>query len=186
MDKRPIVEDCSGKVGVENKVGGGDGKFGKDDKVFGLDKDGKVVWEGNGKLGKDYKVVGQGDGQMGVGEGNSKMGVEEGSGQMGVDGKFVGGKDGSFLVDVVPKSIGQHEEVKGDGKEGFENAHFTNVDKSDESLRMLGNINKGSIECGGGEATWVVVEGGLAPCKTTTMVEEVGVIGKVNTKVGKS
>ncbi|CAM6003377.1 unnamed protein product [Sphagnum balticum] len=115
MDKGPIAEDCSGKVGVDNKVGGGwDGKFGKDDKVVG---------EGNGKLGKDYKVVGQGDGQMGVGEGNSKMGVEEGTGQMGVDGKFVGGEDGTFLVDVVPKSIGQHEEVKGDGKEGFENGH---------------------------------------------------------------
>jgi hypothetical protein len=90
---------------------------------------------------------------MGVGESSNKMGVGEGNGQMGVNGKFVGGEDGGFLVDVVPESIRQHEEVKGDGKEGSENAHLTNANKSDEPTRMSRSLNKRLVECGGGEAT---------------------------------
>ncbi len=114
------------------------------------------------------------------------MGVGACNGQMGVDGKFMGGKDGGFLINVIPKNAWHHEEMKGDGKEGSENAHFTDVDESDELAKMSGSPNKGLIDCGGGKATWMVVEEGLAPYKIATMVEEVGAIGKVSTKVGKS
>ncbi|CAM6026047.1 unnamed protein product [Sphagnum balticum] len=98
----------------------------------------------------------------------------------------MGGKDGWFLDDVAPKSTRQHEEVKGDGKKGSENAHPINVEKSDEPAGMSSSPNKRLFECGGGEGIKMVVEGGLAPYKTTTMVEEVGATGKVNTKVDNS
>lgn len=110
---------------------------------------------------------------------------EDGSGQMGVDGKYVGGKDGGLLVAAVLVNVGQQEEVKGNAKGGSKNAHLTDLDKNDELAGMLSYPNKGLSEYGGGDATRMVVEGGKAPCKTATMVEEVGAIGKMSTKVGK-
>ncbi|CAM6016728.1 unnamed protein product [Sphagnum balticum] len=145
--------------------GGGSGKFGED---------GKVVGEASGKLGEDDKDVSQGSGKMGVGEGGGQMGVGDGSGQMGVDGEYVGGKDGGLLVAAVLVNAGQQEEVKGDAKGGSKHAHLTDLDKNDELAGMLSSPNKGLSEYGGGDATRMVVEGGEAPCKTATMVEEVG------------